>query len=416
MINLKSFGAVGDGVTDDTAAINAWLAAADATNGTAYAETGVYMHTGFVVPRDVSVEGESRNGTIFKMMDGVDSPYNIQIGGPRVHLKNFTVDGNRDNNTIGDGINSVTSGTYFGRIDNIYVKTCPGTGFHLFLSHSTLFLNNSCDRCNISCIVERSIAITLDTVDFSRFIECGLWIKGTPARSVVMVKNVYQEAVNETLVDAPFIKITSARKEDVINISGIYMNGKSDLGVSAIGILIEIPIFINNIHIDTIHMKSMATPVKYVGVTPTKIGEVSILNVSLLDGTPNIVRQYGVITDDSYRIDFLTEQLDLTIPNNSIVYPIRNGGPMRINSIDEMVTTHLNTIGTGTVNVGTDDDPAAFGFITNTNNTPKLTVTAKEQELSVNYAENSYNCLVLTVKDKMEFTGKVAYKITGMVY
>jgi len=416
MINLKSFGAVGDGVTDDTAAINAWLAAADATNGTAYAETGVYMHTGFVVPRDVSIEGESRNGTIFKMINGVDSPYNIQIGGPRINLKNFTVDGNRDNNTIGDGINSVTSGTHFGRIDNVYVKNCPGTGFHLFLSHNTLFLNNSCDRCNISCIVERSIAITLDTVDFSRFIECGLWLKGTPARAVVMVRNVYQEAVEETLIDAPFIKITHARKEDVINISGMYMNGRTDLGVSATGILIENPFYIDNIHIDTMHIKSMTTPVKYVGVTPTKIGKVSILNVTLLDGTPNIVRQYGVITEDSYRIDFLTEQLDLTIPNNSIVYPIRNGGPMRINSIDEMVTTHLNTIGTGTVNVGTDNDPAAFGFITNINNTPKLTVTAKEQELSANYVENSYNCLVLTVKDKMEFTGKVAYKITGMVY
>lgn len=416
MINLKSFGAVGDGVTDDTAAIEAWLAAADENNGTAYAETGTYMHTGFVVPRDVSIQGESRNGTIFKMMNGVDSPYNIQIGGPRINLKDFTVDGNKDNNTIGDGINSVITGTHFGRIDNVYVKNCPGTGFHLFRSHNTLFLNNSCDRCNISCIVERSIAITLDTVDLSRFVECGLWLKGAPARAVVMVKNVYQEAVEETLVDAPFIKITHARKEDVINISGMYMNGRTDLGVSAIGILIENPFFIDNIHIDTMHIKSMTTPVKYVGVTPTKIGKVSILKATLLDGTPDIVRQYGVITDDSYRLDFLTEQLDLTLSDNSIVYPIRGGGPMRINSIDEMVTTHLNTIGNGTVNVGTDNNPTAFGFITNTNNTSKLTVTAKEQELSTNYTENNYNCLVLTVKDKMEFTGTVAYKITGMVY
>lgn len=44
-VSVKDFGAVGDGVTDDTAALNAWLDAISAQSADGYCPAGVYLHS-----------------------------------------------------------------------------------------------------------------------------------------------------------------------------------------------------------------------------------------------------------------------------------------------------------------------------------------------------------------------------------
>src|SRR5690348_10346074 len=57
LYNVKAYGAQGDGLTDDTAAIVAAIAAATPVFGTVYLPTGTYHHTGFTVPAAVSLTG-----------------------------------------------------------------------------------------------------------------------------------------------------------------------------------------------------------------------------------------------------------------------------------------------------------------------------------------------------------------------
>lgn len=74
VLNVRDFGAVGDGVADDTAAINAALAAprpAGASAKTIYLPDGIYRVTGtvaFAESRTV-MQGQSRAGTIIRLTD-----------------------------------------------------------------------------------------------------------------------------------------------------------------------------------------------------------------------------------------------------------------------------------------------------------------------------------------------------------
>lgn len=95
-LNVKDFGAVGDGITDDTAAINAALAASDlpAASGEGrffrsrivYLPIGTYLVSGPVVKRladggfgnGMMLMGQSRQATIIKLKDNAPTYGNAQ--------------------------------------------------------------------------------------------------------------------------------------------------------------------------------------------------------------------------------------------------------------------------------------------------------------------------------------------------
>lgn len=126
MFNVKSAqfagGALGDGVHDDTAAINAALEAARvAGGGTVLLPPGTYMVTGLTIGSYVTLRGSGIDATRIKLIDGTTAdvlktrhfdtltntnPLDLAAGGTDVgavkfHLRELTIDGNKAGGCVG---------------------------------------------------------------------------------------------------------------------------------------------------------------------------------------------------------------------------------------------------------------------------------------------------------------------------
>jgi hypothetical protein len=114
IFNVQNFGAKGDGITDDTAAIQSAIdAAAAAGGGQVYMPTGTYIVSGGVEPSDgclmlksnVYLYGDGMGATTVKVADGSDTKITGVIRsayGEETHdfgVSNLTIDGNRDHTT-----------------------------------------------------------------------------------------------------------------------------------------------------------------------------------------------------------------------------------------------------------------------------------------------------------------------------
>lgn len=64
--NVKGYGAVGNGIANDTVGIQAAATACGALGGTIYAPTGTYLHGQFTVPSNCTLQGDGQDATVFK--------------------------------------------------------------------------------------------------------------------------------------------------------------------------------------------------------------------------------------------------------------------------------------------------------------------------------------------------------------
>lgn len=119
--SFASYGAVGDGVTDDSAAIDALFAGASA-GATVYVEAGTYLTDAFSVPAGVTVRGN--RDAIFKMKAAANTTL-VTLGAGSV-LDGVTVDGNRSNqSSSGHGVSLGAAGAI---IRDCKVMNCYGYG------------------------------------------------------------------------------------------------------------------------------------------------------------------------------------------------------------------------------------------------------------------------------------------------
>jgi hypothetical protein len=133
VVNVKDFGAVGDGVVDDTAAIQAAAAYISNIGGELFFPKGIYYITNhfYINGSNVKISGAGMGATIIKVGAWVDGIL-IAKGGPtypsnlvgvieNITIENLTIDGNRDgyingpNDTYGNGINIVA-------VDNLIIR------------------------------------------------------------------------------------------------------------------------------------------------------------------------------------------------------------------------------------------------------------------------------------------------------
>ena len=107
-VSVKDFGAVGDGVADDTSAINAAIAAVNAAGGgTVFFPAGTYIvgdaggSTGISLLSKVALRGAGIGATTIKLKDAADAHLiNVADGTTDVAVSDMTLDGNRANQTV----------------------------------------------------------------------------------------------------------------------------------------------------------------------------------------------------------------------------------------------------------------------------------------------------------------------------
>jgi hypothetical protein len=140
-VSVKDFGAKGDGVTDDTAAIQAALNSGAAT---VHAPAGIYLISQISIPLGVTLEGDGMGtpanpSTQLLQENGVNE--NAIIGPPSctpgqflhwsqiLNLQVRKISGSTD--TVGDGIN-ISCGTGEGfKINHVEISSFPQAGIHL---------------------------------------------------------------------------------------------------------------------------------------------------------------------------------------------------------------------------------------------------------------------------------------------
>jgi hypothetical protein len=106
VVSVKDFGAVGNGTADDTAAIQAAIAAAD----TVFFPAGTYRVTGLTVPRSgMRLFGAGRQATIIRLANAANNHviFADALSGriDNVTITDLTIDGNKANQSIGTGNN-----------------------------------------------------------------------------------------------------------------------------------------------------------------------------------------------------------------------------------------------------------------------------------------------------------------------
>jgi parallel beta-helix repeat protein len=169
IFNVQDFGAKGDGITDDTAAIQSAIDAASAAGGgQVYMPTGTYIVSAGEEPSDgclmiksnVYLYGDGMGETTVKVADGSDTKITGVIRsayGEETHdfgLSNLTIDGNRDNTTgkVDGWFNGYIPGQegYDSNVtlDGVEIKDCSGYGFDPHEQTVNMVIKNSVSHGN----------------------------------------------------------------------------------------------------------------------------------------------------------------------------------------------------------------------------------------------------------------------------
>jgi parallel beta-helix repeat protein len=169
IFNVQDYGAKGDGITDDTAAIQSAIdAAAAAGGGQVYVPTGTYIVSAGEEPSDgclmlksnVYMYGDGMGETNIKVADGSSSEITGIVRsayGEETHdfgLSNLTLDGNRENTTgkIDGWFNGYIPGKegYDSNVtlDGVEIKDCSGYGFDPHEQTVNMVIKNSVSHGN----------------------------------------------------------------------------------------------------------------------------------------------------------------------------------------------------------------------------------------------------------------------------
>lgn len=162
--NVKDFGAVGDGKTIDTAAIQAAInAAADAGGGEVYIPSGTYIvngdgrpaHGALMIKSNVFIKGDGMGDTVLKLADGSHQALTGIIrsaSGEATHdfgVSDLTLDGNRAHTT------GKVDGWYNGflpgqpgqnsnvTLSGVEIRDCSGYGFDPHERTANMLIENS---------------------------------------------------------------------------------------------------------------------------------------------------------------------------------------------------------------------------------------------------------------------------------
>jgi hypothetical protein len=136
-ISPGTYGAVGDGITDDTAALQAVITAATASNEIVYSLPGKTYR----ITSRLSITGSPTidfNGSTIKKSATFTDTDALRISGSGWEIRNLTIDGNRTGGAAGTGYGSWITGGTGGKWVNCTIKSCALNGVYLDASGATV--------------------------------------------------------------------------------------------------------------------------------------------------------------------------------------------------------------------------------------------------------------------------------------
>ncbi|MHC8372069.1 M10 family metallopeptidase C-terminal domain-containing protein [Pseudomonas sp. MDT1-85] len=304
IFNVQNFGAKGDGITDDTAAIQSAIdAAAAGGGGQVYMPTGTYIVSGGEEPSDgclmlksnVYLYGDGMGATTVKVADGSDTKITGVIRsayGEETHdfgVSNLTIDGNRDSTTgkIDGWFNGYIPGEagYDSNVtlDSVEIKDCSGYGFDPHEQTVNMVIKNSVSHGNgldgfvadflSNSTFENNVAYDNDRHGFNIV---------TSTHDFTLTNNVaYDNGGNGIVVQRG--------SEDIPSPSNITITGGEVYGNGAEGVLIKMSSEVTVSGVD-IHDNTSAG-IRIYGSNHVEIIDNTLTNNSLGSPVPEIIIQ-----------------------------------------------------------------------------------------------------------------------------
>ncbi|CAN7492838.1 M10 family metallopeptidase C-terminal domain-containing protein [Pseudomonas sp. GL-B-26] len=304
IFNVQNFGAKGDGITDDTAAIQSAInAAAAAGGGQVYMPTGTYIVSGGEEPSDgclmlksnVYLYGDGMGETTVKVADGSDTKITGIIRsayGEETHdfgVSNLTIDGNRNNTTgkIDGWFNGYIPGEagYDSNVtlDSVEIKDCSGYGFDPHEQTVNMVIKNSVSHGNgldgfvadflSDSTFENNVAYDNDRHGFNVV---------TSTHDFTMTNNVaYDNGGNGIVVQRG--------SEDIPSPSNITITGGEVYGNGAEGVLIKLS---SEVTVSGVEIHDNASAgIRIYGSNHVEIIDNTLNNNSLGNPVPEIIIQ-----------------------------------------------------------------------------------------------------------------------------
>lgn len=204
VINVRAYGAAGNGVTDDTAALNNAIDAISSSKRILYFPEGIYVVSStLTLANPVRVLGDSQTNTILYLANNSNCDV-IDVRSPDVTFEQLTVNGNQPNQLDGNynGISYATT------LSNLTLKsvtvTNASTGV-LMLSASNVLV----DRCTFSGSLGQQFGYQFAT--------------GIASSNVTIVNSVF----DSTSVANPFIDLFFAYAESSGSVNKVLIRNNT---------------------------------------------------------------------------------------------------------------------------------------------------------------------------------------------